>query len=75
MVAEIVTRAVQSLASGACTIQFKDLIQLEFSALSINFQTNLTDNDIRKMQKEYSDLVRRWKEYGIIELELDLINQ
>ena len=75
-VSEITTRALQSLSTGACTIeQFADLIYEEFNKFSIIFPLYLTKERILKMFDEYQQLMNRWqdlREGDNIELWLDI---
>lgn len=75
-VAEIVTRALQALGSGACTIdQFTNLIKEEFELYSIGFPLNLDENEVSQMLSDYRRIVLQWeqvKEGEALELNLDL---
>lgn len=75
-VSEIATRALQSLWSGATSVeQYHHLIEAEFKALSISFPLNLTEEKVFQMFLEYDDLTKRWKaikEGESIELDLDV---
>lgn len=63
MVAEIITRALQSLYSGATELnQLADLVELEFRAQSIQYTLNLTDEDILQLLSEYELLIQKWDE-------------
>jgi len=63
VVSEIVTRALQSTWSGACSIeQFDSLIETELKNLSINFPLNLTDENVFQMYSQYDELITQWKE-------------
>lgn len=63
MVSEVVTRALQSLSSGACTIdQFKELIMQEIELQGIHYSLHLTPGDIEDMLQEYQQLLKQWKE-------------
>jgi hypothetical protein len=60
-VSEIVTRALQSVWSGACSIeQFNSLIEAEFKNLSINFPLNLTEDNVFQMYSQYDELITQW---------------
>lgn len=60
--AEITTRALQSLSSGACKVnQFTDMVQTELQQFSIDFTINLTTDIIEKMQTEYNALMQQWQ--------------
>src|SRR5687768_12560915 len=62
-VSEIVTRALQSTWSGACSVeQFNSLIKTEFQNLSINFPLNLTEENVFQMYSQYDELIAKWKE-------------
>lgn len=59
--AEIVTRALQSLSSGACTHeQFIPMVQAELDHLSIGLKHGLDEDLIAKMEAEYRMLVSEW---------------
>ena len=59
--AEIVTRALQSLSSGACTVQqFPSLVETELQQFSISYNANLTQQIIDKMYAEYQYLLKQW---------------
>jgi hypothetical protein len=59
--AEIVTRALQSLSSGACTVQqFPSLVETELQQFSISYNANLTQQIIDKMYAEYQHLLKQW---------------
>ena len=77
-VSEIVTRALQSLSAGACSIsQFKDLITEEFSIWSISYPITLNEEEIRQLLTTYQNLVDQWKqlkEGGSLDLEFDIAN-
>jgi hypothetical protein len=77
-VSEIITRALQSLSSGACSIsQFKDLITEEFSLWSINYPITLPEEEIRQLLANYQNLVEQWnqlKEGDSLDLEFDITN-
>jgi hypothetical protein len=71
--AEITTRALQSLSSGACTIeQFPSLIQTELQQFAINYNVNLTAQIISKMNAEYQQLMKQW--YNLAEGETLKLN-
>lgn len=60
-VAEIATRALQSIWSGAVPVQdYADLLLAEFSALSIPFNINLTKIKVQEMVGEYQKLISEW---------------
>ena len=75
-VSEIVTRALQSLSTGACSVsQFKDLINEEFSIWSISYPITLYEEEIRQLLTTYQNLLDQWKqlkEGGSLNLELDI---
>ena len=77
-VSEIVTRALQSLSTGSCSIsQFKDLIAEEFSIWSINYSIALYEEEIRKMLTNYQNLVEQWNQLNegeSLDLEFDITN-
>src|SRR6185437_8811789 len=59
--AEIVTRALQSLSSGACSIeQFPSLIETELKQFAINYSANLNQEIIEKMYTKYQHLMKQW---------------
>ena len=59
--AEIVTRALQSLSSGACTVQqFPTLVETESQQFSINYSATLTQETINRMYTEYQHLMKQW---------------
>lgn len=59
--AEITTRALQSLSSGACTIQqFPSLIETELQQFSINYNQNLNEEIISNMLNQYQQLIQEW---------------
>ncbi|MBL7901018.1 MAG: hypothetical protein JNK73_03410 [Bacteroidia bacterium] len=63
VVSEIATRALQSIWSGACSIeQFNSLIEAEFKNLSINFRLNLTEEEVFQMYSQYDELITQWKQ-------------
>jgi hypothetical protein len=60
--AEITTRALQSLSSGACTMQqFSALVQTELQQFSINYNAPLTPPIITEMITEYQQLMQQWQ--------------
>lgn len=62
-VAEIVTRALQSLSSGACTTeQFREMIFAEMSDEQKADCPEITDETISKMNSEYLALLKKWEE-------------
>ncbi|HYG52781.1 MAG TPA: hypothetical protein VD905_17880 [Flavobacteriales bacterium] len=62
-VSEITTRALQSLAAGACTVeQFTEIIHQEFTRYAINFPLALDEKTIRQMLWEYENLVAQWEQ-------------
>lgn len=62
-VSEIATRALQSVWSGACSIeQFNNLVELELKNNSINFQLNLKDEDVFQMYSYYDELITQLKD-------------
>jgi hypothetical protein len=59
--AEITTRALQSLSSGACTIeQFAELIETEMKQFSFHYPFKFTEELISKMQNDYKKLLELW---------------
>lgn len=61
-VSEIITRALQSLAGGACTIsQVEELVQQEFQVLHIDYPLTLDEGKITSMLEEYTMLIDQWK--------------
>jgi len=76
IVSEIVTRGLQSLWSGAASIeQLGDLIEAEFNILSIQYSLCLTDETIFQMYSNYNELITLWKEKGegeYLELSIDI---
>ena len=63
--AEITTRALQSLSSGACTTQqFSDLIKTELQQFSINYDFNFTQTIISQMLAEYQQLMQQWQAFA-----------
>lgn len=77
-VAEITTRALQSLGVGACTVeQFITLITEEFELYAINFPLNLDKKQIIQMLSAYKNNVLQWeqlKEGEVLELNLEIEN-
>jgi hypothetical protein len=75
-VAEIITRALQSLGTGACTIeQFMELIDAEFKLYSINIPVHLGKQEIMEMLSDYQSLLSQWqklKEGESLELHLPI---
>jgi hypothetical protein len=75
-VAEITTRALQSLGAGACTIeQFSRLINEEFELYSINFELDLEKKKISQMLSDYKKITSQWeqlKEGEGLELKLEI---
>jgi hypothetical protein len=62
-VSEIITRALQSLSTGACTIdQFSNLINEEFQLFSIRFSLNLGKGIISEMLADYKNTMIRWEQ-------------
>ena len=78
-VSEIVTRALQSLSTGACSVaRFKDLITEEFSIWSISYPITLYEEEIRQLLTTYQNLLDQWnqlKEGESLNLELDISNK
>lgn len=61
MVAEIITRALQSLWSGACDLeQFIPLIKSELNTLNINYPLNITNETVESILSEYQKLIEHW---------------
>jgi hypothetical protein len=75
-VAEIITRALQSLGAGACSMeQFTELVNEEFKLYSINFALDLDKNKISQMLSDYKKIVTQWeqlKEGEGLELKLEI---
>jgi hypothetical protein len=75
-VAEIVTRALQSLSVGACTMeQFMQLIGEEFGLYGIGYPLDLDHRAIHEMLSAYQGIVSQWdelKEGEGLELQLEL---
>jgi hypothetical protein len=75
-VAEITTRALQSLGAGACTMeQFTELINEEFELYSINFSLDLDKKKISQMLLDYKKIVSQWEQLKVgegLELKLDI---
>ncbi|GAB3178150.1 hypothetical protein [Telluribacter humicola] len=62
MVSEIITRALQSLSTGACTPdQFSDLVQQELDKFGINSPLSLNKERVNQMLLHYQDLIRQWR--------------
>jgi hypothetical protein len=74
MVAEIVTRALQSLYSGACRPhQFIEIINEELDKLRIKYELSVSPAEQEKMLVEYDMLINQWRslpEGEFMELEL-----
>jgi hypothetical protein len=61
-VAEISTRALQSLSTGACTVeQFRDLIYEEFGKFSIVYPLSFTEETVWEMLFRYDSLLEQLK--------------
>jgi hypothetical protein len=61
IVAEIFTRALQTLASGACALtQFTDLIEAELDASSLQYSIEITSGDITDLLDKYKKLEKQW---------------
>lgn len=62
MLAEIVTRNLQSLASGSSNVEdFNDLIQLEMQLHEEPFDI-VPEETIKEMMQEYKSLLKKWEE-------------
>ena len=62
-VAEIATRALQSIWSGAVPVgEFTEIVKAEFDVLGITEHFILSPDDAITMQLQYNDLFSRWKE-------------
>ena len=62
MIAEVATRALQSLAGGAChPTEFNELINLELSGMPTDFRINLSPAEITQLKEDYQHLIRRWE--------------
>ncbi len=62
MVSEIITRALQSVWSGAVSLeQVQSLVEDEMEHLSINFPYSLSEEDVFKMYTDYDALLERWR--------------
>lgn len=62
MIAEVATRALQSLAGGACQQdEFNALINLELSGMPTDFRINLPPAEITQLMEDYRHLLQRWK--------------
>jgi len=74
-VAEITTRALQALASGACTAeQFTGLVKEEFEIYSVDFSLDLDENKINKMLSDFKSILFQWeqlREGEALELEFE----
>ena len=75
-VAEIITRALQSLSTGACSVeQFVPIIQKEFELYGIEWPLNLSLHQIKQMLSDYHALLQKWNDLdygGVMELTLTL---
>jgi hypothetical protein len=61
MIAEVATRALQSLAGGACKqTEFNELINLELSGMATDFRINLPPEKITQLMEDYQHLIQRW---------------
>lgn len=64
-VAEIVTRALQSLHTGACDpVQFYELINSECSVWNIRYPLSLDNEQLNKMLTKYRGHIEKWNELG-----------
>ncbi len=62
MIAEVATRALQSLAGGACTLEeFNDLINLELSGMATDYRINLPVPQITQLMEDYQHLLHQWR--------------
>lgn len=75
IVAEIATRALQSIWSGAVPVdQYSEVLKAEFEALGISERFIISTDDVTNMQLQYDDLISQWtelKEGEALELEFD----
>jgi hypothetical protein len=61
MIAEVATRALQSLAGGACEPkEFNELINLELSGMSTDYRINLPPAEITQLMNDYRHLISQW---------------
>ena len=61
MIAEVATRALQSLVGGACQLdEFNDLINLELSGMPTDFRINLSPAEITQLKNDYQQLINQW---------------
>lgn len=61
MMAEVATRALQSLAGEACTVEeFNDLINLELSGMLTDFRISLSPAEITQLKNDYQQLINQW---------------
>ncbi len=61
MVAEVVTRGLQSLASGACRLdQFQELISLELEQMGWELEKPLGEKEVAQMHEAYKALLDQW---------------
>ena len=61
MIAEVATRALQSLAGGACQQdEFNELINMELSGMATDFRINLPPTQITQLMEDYQHLIQRW---------------
>ncbi len=74
MVAEIVTRALQSLYSGACRLdQFREMVSEEFRAQNISYRLAFSEKEIEEMLLQYQTLINQWEQLSEGDtLEIDL---
>jgi hypothetical protein len=62
MIAEIITRNLQSLVAGAADIEdFNDLIQLELQLHGEPFDT-IPEQTVESMLQQYQELLKQWNE-------------
>ena len=65
LIAEIVTRALQSLGSGACRKEeFGQLVDAELSAMNLRPALILDDKTVTGMLEEYTGLLFEWNGLG-----------
>jgi hypothetical protein len=72
MYAEVITRALQTLASGACR-QDDFLYMLEMELQGQTLPYNLSPTVIAQMQQHYEQLLQKWQENETIHLIFDIL--
>jgi hypothetical protein len=74
MIAEVGTRALQSLAGSACKPEeFNELINMELSGMSTDYRINLSPVEITQLRNDYRHLISQWNALpmgGTLELEM-----